>query len=147
MYWKLSHLRKKKYFEVAILFRNSLFVSSLLCNSEVWFNLTNAELNLLESVDLMLLRKILNAPKSTPKEMMYLELGVMPLREIIKQRRLNYLKYILDQESDSILFKVFEKQVNSRTKKDWVTTVLSDLELLKLHVTFADVREINKNKW
>ena len=137
----------KMYFEVAILLRNSLFVSSLLCNSEVWFNLTNAELNLLESVDLMLLRKILNAPKSTPKEMMYLELGVMPLREIIKQRRLNYLKYILDQESDSILFKVFEKQVNSRTKKDWVTTVLSDLEVLNLNVTFADVQEMNKNKW
>ena len=84
----------KLYFQVAILLRNSLLVSSMLCNSEVWFNLTSSELDLLETVDLMLLRRIL---ESTPKEIIFLELGVMPLRNIIKQRRLNFLKYIPDQ--------------------------------------------------
>ena len=100
--------------------RNSLLVSSMLCNSEVWFNLTRSDLDLLETVDLMLLRKLLGAPKSTPKEMIFLELGVMPLRDMIVQRRLNFLKYILDQEADSILAKVFEKQCEKKTKKDWV---------------------------
>ena len=37
----------KLYFQIAILLRNALFVSSLLCNSEAWFNLTKSELNLL----------------------------------------------------------------------------------------------------
>ena len=41
----------KFYFEVAIILRNCLFVSSVLFNSEVWYNLTIAELDLLETVD------------------------------------------------------------------------------------------------
>ena len=60
------------YFEVALILGNILLVSSMLCNSEAWYNITNTELNLLETIDLRLLRKILNAPKSTPKEMLYL---------------------------------------------------------------------------
>ena len=137
----------KLYFQIAILLRNSLLVSSLLCNSEAWFNLTNSELDLLETVDVMLLRSILRAPKSTPKEMLFLELGMMPLREMIRERRLNFLHYILLQNADSVIFKVFETQYEERTSKDWVTTILSDLELCKLNVTFADIQKISKQTW
>jgi hypothetical protein len=137
----------KLYFQVAILLRNSLLVSSMLCNSEAWFDLTDAELNLLETVDLTLLRSILKAPKSTPKEMIFLELGLVPFREMIRQRRLNFLHYILSQGADSLLFQVFEKQCADRKKKDWVTTVLKDLELVGLNVTFAEIQDMNKVKW
>ena len=50
------------YFEVALILRNSLLVSSMLCNSETWYNITKAELDLLETVDVQLLRSILKAP-------------------------------------------------------------------------------------
>ena len=63
----------------------------------------------------------------------------MPLRDMIRQRRLNFLKYILDQKEESILSQVFEKQCEKKTKKDWVTSVLADLDLLDLNVTFADI--------
>ena len=85
----------KIYFQIAVILRNSLLVSSMLFNSEAWYNVTNAELELLETVDLLLLRRILKAPDSTPKEMLYLEPGCMPFREMIRQRRLSYLFYIL----------------------------------------------------
>ena len=137
----------KLNFEVAMVLRNTLLVSSLLCNSEAWFNLTKSELDLLESVDLMFFRRILNAPKYTSKEMFYLELGAAPLREIIRQRRLNFLKYIIEQGADSMLFKVFEKQCQNRTTKDWVTTVLNDLEILGMKTTFADIQKTNKTQW
>ena len=71
---------------------------------------TNAELDLLETVDLMLLRSILKAPKSTPKEMLYLELGVIPFRKIMRQRRLSYLFYIVNEDQDSIIYKFFITQ-------------------------------------
>ena len=125
----------KLYFQVAILLRNSLLVSSMLCNSETWFNLNKAELELLESVDLMLMRNLLRTTKSTQKEMFYLELGIIPLREIIKQRRLNFLHYILAQDEDSIMFKVFEKQYQERQNKDRVSSILMDLrELYKYKI-------------
>ena len=137
----------KLYFEVAMILRNTLLVSSVLCNSETWFNLTKAELDLLETVDVMLLRSILGAPISTPKEMLYLELGVIPYRDIIRGRRLTFLHYILNQDPNSVIFKVLEAQIDNQTSKDWVTTVLEDLKALELEATFADIRGIKKMKW
>ena len=88
----------KFHFEAGVIMRNSLLVSSMLFNCEAWYNITSAEMNLLETVDLMLLRGILKAPKSTPKEMLFLELGLVPFREIIIQRRLGFLATTAAQE-------------------------------------------------
>ena len=137
----------KLYFQIAVILRNSLLVSSLLCNSEAWFNLTKADLNLIESVDLELLRKILNAPLTTPKEALFLELGVMPLRDIIRQRRIIFLHYIIKQKSESMIGRIFETQNRKRTPKDWITTVLKDLEELNLDFTFTDIKHISKENW
>ena len=98
----------KLFYQIAILLRNSLLVSSVLCNCEAWFNLTKADLNMIESIDLEYLRRILKAPISTPKEILFLELGVIPLREIIKEKRLNFLFYIIKQKSESMIKRVFE---------------------------------------
>ena len=114
----------------------------MLCNSEAWYNITNTELNLLETIDLRLLRKILNAPKSTPKEMLYLELGCIPFRNIIQQRRLSFLYYIMHEDPKSLVNKFFEKQLKYRTKNDWVTTVLKDLKDLKLDINFDDIKKM-----
>ena len=76
----------KYHFEAGVILRNSLLVSSMLFNSEAWYNVTKSELELLETVDVMLLRGILNAPKSTPKEMLHLELGFVPFSEIIRRK-------------------------------------------------------------
>ena len=57
-----------------------------------------------------------------------------------------YLHYILNQGAESMIFKVFGKQCANRTNKDWVSTVLNDLEEIGLDVTFADIQEMNKFK-
>ena len=57
-----------KYFRIALLLRESLFLISILSNSDVWYNLTDTEVKQLEDLDLSLLRKILNTPFSVPPE-------------------------------------------------------------------------------
>ena len=84
---------------------------------------------------------------STPKEMVYLELGLIPLREIIKQRRLNFLHYILTQDEATIIYKVFQKQNQQRHKKDWVSRVVMDLNELGLNVTFEEIQKTSKMTW
>ena len=98
----------KYYFEAGVLLRHSLPVSSILLNSEPWYNVSKSELDLVETVDAVLLRGILKAPKSTPKEMLFLELGVVPFREIIRQRRLGFLFYILHENQGSMIHRCFE---------------------------------------
>ena len=137
----------KFHFEAGVIMRNSLLVSSMLFNCEAWYNITSAEMNLLETVDLMLLRGILKAPKSTPKEMLFLELGLVPFREIIRQRRLGFLFYILNQSKESMIYKVFESQRRHSTPKDWVTTILSDLNDLNWDIKIEDIQQMRKTSW
>ena len=134
----------KFYFEIAVILRSSLMVSSILFNSEAWYNVSKAEIELIESVDLMLLRTLLKAPKSTPKEMLYLELGCLPYREIIRMKRLSFLHYILKQPPDSMIYRYFEAQMNNRTSKDWVTMVIKDMEDIKMNMKFEDIRRMKK---
>lgn len=135
------------YFQVAVILRNSLLVSSMLTNSEAWYNLTKAELDFLETVDLMLMRRILKAPKSTPKEMLYLELGCMPFRNLIQKRRISFLYYLLHQDPKSMLYRFLETQLRSRNQKDWAVTVLKDLEELNLDISLDDIKQMNKSSF
>ena len=88
---------RESIFSLKIIFSKIHLVLWLLCwcvlkvisNSEAWYyNVTNPELELLESVDTRILRKILKAPRSTQKEISFLELGCVPLREVLMKRRI-----------------------------------------------------------
>ena len=46
----------KLFYQIKISLRNSLLVSSVLCNSEAWFNLTNSYLKMIETIDIEFLR-------------------------------------------------------------------------------------------
>ena len=65
----------KYYFEVAMVLRSSLLLSSLLLNSEAWTNLTETNIKGLEQTDEILLSKILESDSNTSNVFKYLELG------------------------------------------------------------------------
>ena len=85
---KKKELAEKLEKLTAILLCEATFVSSILLNCETWVNLTQIEIEELESCDKILLRNILDTPSSTPIPALYLELGVLPLRFKIQSQRL-----------------------------------------------------------
>ena len=95
----------KYYFEVAMILRNAYLISSILSGSEVWYGLTLAEIDKLEKIDEMLLRQIFECSSCVPKELLFLELGILSLRYIIMTRRLMYLHHILIQPEESLIFR------------------------------------------
>ena len=123
------------HFEVAVMLRNALLISSMLCNSEAWYNVTNEERNKLEQVDEALLRRILECPSTTPKEMLYLELNCLPIRFIIIGRRVNFLSCILREDKSSLIFRFLQTQLKKPNKDDWGQTVTRDLELLGIEMS------------
>jgi hypothetical protein len=110
-------------------------------------NVTKAEYDFIETVDLMFMRKLLDAPLGTPKEMLYLELGCLPFRDIIQRRRLSYLQYLLQEDPHSMVHRFLDTQVKKKNPKDWVSTVLKDLEELKMDVNFVMIKEMKKSTW
>ena len=90
------------------------------------------------------MRKILGAHSKTPVEAMYLELGCIPLKFIIKSRRLNFLHYILTRKENDLLRNFFEVQAKYPVKNDWVYTVKEDLRELKISLNFNEIHEKSK---
>ena len=68
----------KYHFEVAVVLRSSLLLSSILLNCEAWINLSDKEIRALEQTDEHLLTKILGCDFNTSNVFKYLELGVYP---------------------------------------------------------------------
>ena len=112
------------HFQVAVMLRNTLFISSVLCNSEAWYDITAEERDNLEQADENLLRRILECPAKTPKEMLYLELNCLPIRFILMSRRLIFLSSILKEDEDSLIFKFLQAQLKNPNKEDWGQTVI-----------------------
>ena len=108
----------KHFFKIAMLLRETLFLGSVLTNSEVWYRLSQADLKDIESLDRSLITRICSLPSSTPSAGLYLELGCMRIGTIIKARRLNYLHYLVNLERVEMLSRFFWCQWNDDRKHD-----------------------------
>ena len=109
----------KHYFKIALLLRESILLSSILTNSEVWYRLTKTDLEELEILDRSLLKRIFAVPNSTPTAALYLESGCMSLGTNVKARRVNNLQYLLKLPKNEILSKKSYCQWLDGRKHDW----------------------------
>ena len=97
----------KHYFKIALLLRESIFLSSVLTNSEVYYKVTKSEIEDLEMVDRSLLKRILSVTNSTPTAAVYLETGFIKIGTILKARRVNYLHYLVKLKKTEMLSRFF----------------------------------------
>ena len=135
-------------YEAFTVLRASLFLSSLLANSEAWVGLTKKNIKDLEAVDAQLLRTVFSSDLSkhsrTPVELLYLETGTIPIRFILMSRRLNFLWYLLNQDKKNMLSQFFRAQCDSPTRGDWVSSVQQDLKDLELDMDFDQIEACTK---
>ena len=124
------------FFQGANILRSSLFLSSLLSNSEAWVNL--------ESLDEKLLQDILSAHSKTPKELLYLEIGNLPVSYIIRSRRLNFLHWILNEPESSLVRSFLNAQCSSPIRNDWVSQIKEDMVKLDINLTFDEIGDLSK---
>ena len=133
------------HFWIARILRQAMLISVLLFNAETWLRLTKENVKKLESIDLMLLRKLLKTPTSTPKPALYLETGSIPIKYILKSKRIMYLHHILTRSDDALIKRVFLAQLHDTGKGDWCSVVREDLNTLGLeHLTFEEISEKSK---
>ena len=118
----------RHFIEIGLLLRESMFINGILFNAEIWYGLSKADVNELEKLDRLLLRRILGAPISTPQEALYLELGILPIGMVIKSRRLKYLHSLLRRKEEEMLRQFFQTQWDNPVRGDWTETVRNDIK-------------------
>ena len=113
----------------------------------VWYDLKSSQYEVLEQVDEYLLRKILNAHSKTPKEMLYLETGAIPIRFVIQNRRLSYLHHILTRNKNELISKVNYAQKRRPVRDDWSETVKNDIVETGLKLNEDDIRQMKRDNF
>ena len=129
---------------MAKILRDSLFINSILLNSEVWYNLSKSNIEDLEKLDNILLKKICEIPTTAPSAFLHLELGTVPIRFILKTRRLLFLQYILQEEENSLLNKFLVAQIMEPKAGDWWLSILEDMEDFNLTFTNYEIKNMKK---
>jgi hypothetical protein len=137
----------KYYFEVALILRSSLLLSSLLLNSEAWVNICDKDIRSLEQTDEHLLAKILDCDSNTSNAFKYLELGIYPIRYEIMKRKILFLQYILHQDKNSMIYKVLEATQENPLKNDFVTTCERYLAHLEIKLSFEEISKMSQYKF
>ena len=136
------------YFEIALLLRETMFLSVMLLNADTWTNLTQQDIDDLEQMDKSLLKKILQTSSSTPNCAVFLELGVEPVRFLIKGKRLMFLHHILTRNENELILQVYQAQKNQPVEKDFSETVKKDLIDLNInYYTDEDIKNMTKANW
>ena len=118
--------------------------SSTLFGAEAYYTLSEKELLLLEKIDLECIAKILDV---RPIHLIYLECGLLPARFQMQKMKLHYLKYLLEQRSDSLLFKFFKQQLNNSSKGDWIFSIRNILKENNFHHTFTEIKNMTSSKF
>ena len=127
--------------EVFLIFRESLLLSTLISNSETWNYITKKNIETLEAVDENLIRKKFELHPKTSKTFLYLDLGLVPIRFQIMQRRLGFLHFLLNENPDSLVHQILQEQLTNPVRHDWIELVEQDLIDLDIDNSMEEIKE------
>ena len=148
IFTKLNKLSLKNYyFEVGMIFLNVMLRSSILYASETYYNLKEIEMRQIERIEEGYMRQLLKTSRGCPIAQIYLELGQVPARFDIFKLRLFFLKYILNQEEDGLIYKFFYLQVQNPSKGNWASSCKENLKQLKINLTFEEIKSMSVTKF
>ena len=131
---------------MALQFRTSMLLNGILYSSEAFISLSDKHINMLEECDLMLMKKIFEAPSSTPKESFYLETSVLPVKFVLIGRRIMFLWSILNKDESELVKQVYNAQRSFPFKESWASLVWNDLEKCNIDITEENLKKMKKQK-
>ena len=135
------------FYKISYTLRESMLLNGILTNVEVWYAIKTKHVEVFESVDLMLLKKIMNAHSMTAKEAFFLEAGILPIKFIICKRRLLYLWTILHRKEEELLPRFYQAQRIDTAKNDWVELVEKDKKDLDIILSNEEIRNMKECKF
>ena len=140
----ISAINERPYgrhtFKAALLLRQGLMLSSMINNSETWINILESDITKLTMPDTLLQRQILSTSGNPSKVFMSLELGVVPVRYVIMAKLLNLLHYILNENTSSTIFQVYEVLKGDSRKGDFYSLIKRDFNDLKIDLEEESIR-------
>ena len=102
---------------------------------------------MLESCDKSFFSKLFRVPATCSNEAAFLETGCLPIRFILRGRRVMYLWTLLNKNEEELVKKVFNIQKEYPIENDWKIQVDEDLELLGITLSEGSIKAMKKEKF
>ena len=133
--------------EVLLVLYNSVFVPSVLHNSEAWSRLTVANFVSLQTAQLKCLKRIMKTAPSTPNAFVYLELGVLPFQHEINKRKLGFLYHILSLPSTDPVKRLYHELKKYPWAENWASEIHQLLLKYDLPTDEEEVIKMEVDTW
>lgn len=127
--------------------RDSILISKLLINIEVWPHLSEAQIRKFEQTDLSFQKKLLKCPVSTNTEIVYSELNTILFKFLIMKRRLMYHWNILIRNSNELVSRVHRAMTLQPSKTDWCSQITKDKNCLEITLSDGDISSFLKERY
>ena len=131
--------------QIGLILRDSIFVSKMLLNIEVWHSVTKSQIDDLEVIDKILLRHTLNAHSKTSLEWLYADTGKLNLWSLTQIRRLMYLWHILSRDENELIHRIYSAQKISSNVGDWIKLIEADKRELDIKMSDEEIQGVSKN--
>ena len=122
-------------------------ISILTHNIEILTNLTKSDIKRLDKDDQLLLQKVLMTSSKVSRCLVLLELGIMSIEYILKQKRIMFLHHLLSAEDNLISKQIIKCQMESPKTGDWLLMVQQDLKDVKISLTYDDIATVSKQRF
>ena len=132
------------FFQISFLLRESMLLNGYLTNSEVWYPINTNQIDILEDIDLMLIRKLVKGHSKAPKEAYFMEAGLLPVRFVVMKRRMMYLHNLVTKSTSELIRNVYEVQKNIHTKHDWYNLVQENKAELNIMKTDDEISRMSQ---
>jgi hypothetical protein len=136
-----------KAIESLLLLYQSVYLPTIISNCEAWDNLTKTDINQLQVLQMKFLKRIMQTPKSTPNCILLLELGVLPIENVIRSRQLNYLHRILNLEETHPVKRAYEEQKKFTAEENWVKEMAATRIRFSITESDEEIKQLTKPEW
>ena len=99
---------------------------------------------LLEKCDRSLLTRLFSVPFSCSYEAVFLETGCLPIRYILKGRRLIYYWTLLNKPDNELVKKFFDIQKQFSSNNDWILQIAEDKKDLNIDISDESIKILKK---
>ena len=100
-----------------------------------------------ERVDEHLLRSLVKGHSKLPLEFLYLEAGAMPIKYILKCRRILYLQTILQRPEEELTRRVYDAQKRDPLHGDFFQLVKDDFNDIDKEMSEIEIKQTNREQF
>ena len=132
--------------DVFLLLYFSLFLATVLFNSQTWSKLRKKDLDQLKRMQTKFLKRVVGVAYSTCNAFMFLELGVLPIEYEIDKRRLMYLHRILGLDKGDPVYKMLENMISlsATGEHNWWTDMEKVLHRYNVVLSLSEIAALGK---